>query len=377
MTSGLRDSGLPLTLVAIGAGATTPLPDNVERVPATSMLPSNLGWSIDGLPRGARRAVFDVFHAPAYTAPLWGVHPLVVTIHDVSYERHPEWYPYRIDPVRRWFYRRSAVTADAVITDSLFSRREIAAVYGVPLERIHVVPLGVSAPFMAQAAPRQGTDDGGVNTAAQSLSGTTAGTAAGVDGGAHREPRRIVHVGDLHTRRNLLVIVDALAALRQRPSPACDAELLLIGVDRGAAASIRERAQSLGVLASVTFLPDASDAVIVSELRRAALLAYPSLYEGFGLPVLEAMACGTPVVASTAASIPEVVGDAGVLVEPSDVRGWVDAMASVLESAERARQLSAAGRRRASEFTWTRTAAGTAKVYESVRLKMSDGRLKT
>lgn len=312
-----------------------------------------------------------MFHAPAYTAPLWGVHPLVVTIHDVSYERHPEWYPYQIDPARRWFYRRSAVTADAIVTDSVFSQREIAAAYEVPIDRIHVVPLGVSAPFTVPdsahgAAAKHGPAS---RTRTETPQG---GASAAAAGNTMPARRRIIHVGDLHARRNLLVLVDALATLRQRQGAAGDAELLLIGVDRGAGTSIRERAQSLGVLGSVAFMPDASDAVVVREMREAVLLAYPSLYEGFGLPVLEAMACGTPVVASNAASIPEVVGNAGLLVEPSDVRGWVSAIASVLDSSQRAGELSAAGRRRAAAFTWARTARETLRVYEGVRRKISD-----
>ena len=105
-------------MLAIGAGEQQQLPRGVRGIGARSWVPTNLGWSVDGLPRAARRMAFDVFHAPAYTAPLWGVHPLVVTLHDVSYERRPEWYPYRGDRLRRWFYRRSALSADLVITDS-------------------------------------------------------------------------------------------------------------------------------------------------------------------------------------------------------------------------------------------------------------------
>lgn len=342
----------------MGAERSARLPANVHAVAARSFLPTNIGWSFDGLPRAARRTGFDVFHAPAYTAPQWGVHPLVVTIHDVSYERHPEWYPYHIDPLRRWFYRRSARVADAIITDSSFSRSEIAAAYGIPLERIHVVPLGVSTPFTTHQDEPAGARRPIMANLEQATPSTRAGSVA--DEGAPR----IVHVGDLHARRNLLVLVEALAALRERSGPTSTTELLLIGVDRGAAAAIRERAQTLGVIGSVTFMPNADDETVVRELRRAAVLAYPSRYEGFGLPVLEAMACGTPVVASTAASLPEVVGGAGILVDPSDVRGWVDAIAAVIESPGRANHLSDAGRQRAATFTWTRTAVKTAEVYE-------------
>ena len=326
-------------MVAIGAGEPQPLPRGVRGVHARSWVPTNLGWSLDGLPRAARRTAFDVFHAPAYTAPLWGVHPLVVTLHDVSYERRPEWYPYRVDRVRRWFYRRSALSADLVITDSDFSRREIEAAYGIHADRIRVVPLGVGSPFVAaQPVAPQPQSDGPV----------------------------ILHVGDLHARRNVGVLVEALALLHRRDDALKHTVLVLAGVDRGSGAVIRARADVLGVTSAVRFVTVADDATVVGWLRRASLLAYPSLYEGFGLPALEAMATGTPVVASTAASIPEVVGQAGVLVDPSDVRAWYEALVAVLGSPSRAAQMREAGLARAATFTWRRTAIATREVYREL-----------
>ena len=111
----------------------------------------------------------------------------------------------------------------------------------------------------------------------------------------------------------------------------------------------------------------ASDDEVVALMRRASAFAYPSLYEGFGLPPLEAMACGTPVIASSAASIPEVVGDAGLLVDPRDVRGWHDGLVAILGSRDRSAALRAAGLARAATFTWRRTATQTIDVYRSIR----------
>jgi glycosyltransferase involved in cell wall biosynthesis len=142
-------------------------------------------------------------------------------------------------------------------------------------------------------------------------------------------------------------------------------ELILVGNDRGARASIEARARDLGVTEAVRFESAADDMSVVNLLRRASVFAYPSLYEGFGLPVLEAMACGTPVIASRAASIPEVVGDAGVLVEPLDVKAWIEALAAVLMSSERSGALRSSSLARAALFPWTRTAAGTYDVYVS------------
>lgn len=336
LTSALLAIDADLKLIAIGPDASD-LPPSVGHVSADGLLGTNLGWCLDGLPRGCRRSNLSVFHAPAYTAPLWGVHPLVLTIHDVSYERHPEWYPYQRDPLRRAFYRRSALVADRVITDSEFSRQEIHAAYGIDVNRICVIPLGVGAPFTHRPDHHH----------------------------AKTDPPTIVHVGDLHARRNVSVVVEALAELRRRDG-FLNTELVLAGVDRGAAATLLQRAQHLGVSNAIRFVPDADDSTVVELLHRASVVAYPSLYEGFGLPALEALACGAPVVASNAASIPEVVGTAGLLVDPRDVRGWYEALAAVLSSSERSARMRAAGLARAATFTWERTARETLAVYRAV-----------
>ena len=146
LVAALRAIGAPLDLIALG-GRPESVPAGVQQVPESWHPPTNLGWAAVGLPRAARRAAVDLIHAPAYTAPLSAPVPIVVTIHDVSYERHPEWYPYRRDWLRRAFYRRSARAAAHVVTDSEFSRGEIAAAYDVPLDRITVAPLGASTGF--------------------------------------------------------------------------------------------------------------------------------------------------------------------------------------------------------------------------------------
>jgi hypothetical protein len=159
-----------VTVTAIGGRSATSAMRHRAGGPS---LPTNLGWCATGLPLAARSVEFDVFHAPAYTAPLWGVRPLVITIHDVSYARHPEWSPHPggIGPIRQWFYRTSALRATRVITDSEFSASEITAAYSIPADRIDVVPLGVSPRFHQDlTVPRE---------------------------------RCVLHVGDIHPRRHL------------------------------------------------------------------------------------------------------------------------------------------------------------------------------
>lgn len=319
-------------VIAAGTSADADLPAGVSGSAASASLPTNLGWMVSGLPRSARSARLDVFHAPSYTAPFAGPRPLVLTIHDISYERHPEWYPYRRDPVRRAFYRWSARAADRIITDSHFSKAEIAAGYDLDPDRISVVPLAAGATFCP---------------------GESRSTPAAP---------YVLHVGDLHPRRNLAVAVRALKRVRARRPDLRGLRLVLAGVDRGSGAALVQNSSPEDA-EMIELAGRISDDALVQLYRSAVGLVYPSLYEGFGLPLLEAMACGTPVIAARSSSIPEVTSDAAVLLDPNDDAGWAEAIESLFDR-EAAGQLKAAGLRRAAMFTWDRAAAETVAVYE-------------
>ena len=318
-------------VVAAGRSARIDLPAGVASSAASASLPTNLGWMISGLPRAARSAHLDVFHAPSYTAPFGGPRPLVLTIHDISYERHPEWYPYRRDPARRAFYRWSARTADRIITDSEFSKQEIAAGYGLDPARISVVSLAAGAAF----------------TPVEHIPSTAS--------------PYLLHVGDLHPRRNLAVAVRALKRVRAHRSDLRGLRLVLAGVDRGSgAALVQNSSPEDGEM--IELAGSVSEDALLRLYRGAQGLVYPSLYEGFGLPLLEAMACGTPVIAARASSIPEVAGDAAVLLDPNDDAAWAAAIESLFDSSIAA-HLRAAGIRRAAQFTWLGAAHATVDVY--------------
>ena len=335
--------GEPITVVSLG-GDPRGIPTGLEHVAGSAHPPNNAGWTLIGLPRTAARAGVDLIHAPAYTAPFWAGVPVVLTIHDVSYETHPEWYPYRRDWLRRYFYRRSAKSAARVLTVSAFSASEISAAYGIPPSRITVTPLGVHGTF--------GMGDPNLP----------------LDLPANVTEPFLLHVGDIHERRNLPMLVDALLAARRHFGAAAAISLVLAGVDRGVSEELCAMATDAGTPDAVVALGPVSEDRVHALYRGATALVYPSLYEGFGLPLIEAMASGTPVLASHEASIPEVLGGAGWLLDPRDVSAWRDAIIRVVNDESLRDDLRMRGLARAATYTWQRTARLTLDVYrEAVR----------
>jgi glycosyltransferase involved in cell wall biosynthesis len=333
--------GEPIELVILGGSSSAPAPAGAERIAESWHPPTNVGWSLVGLPRAVRRGDVDLLHAPAYTAPFWSAVPVVLTIHDVSYARHPAWFPYRQDALRRAFYRRCALGATIVITDSEFSASEIQAAYGIDRHRIVVVPLGVDGSF-------------------QTIGGAgPSPLPAGVSG------PYVLHVGDLHERRNLPMVVAAVLEAR-RHGPLSALRLVLAGVDRGVGDEVAAVAARAGMPDALVRLGSVEEEALRALYRSALALVYPSRYEGFGLPLLEAMACGTPVLASRAASIPEVVGDAGLLLNPHDSAEWTEAIVRIAGDETLRGTLRASGLARAATFTWSRTARQTLEVYRRV-----------
>jgi len=325
-------------VVAIGAPPDADMPAGIQRRSAVSF-PTNLGWMAASIPLAARGAALDVYHAPAYTAPLWGVHPQVLTIHDVSYERRPEWNAYRNDPVRRLFYRVSARVADRILTDSVFSRTEITAAYGIPEHRIDVVPLAAGRAFTPGAFD-----------------------PAGITG---RRAPYALHVGDLHIRRNVCTGLAAILAARRSHPGTAGLSLVCAGVDRGTRDALLAQARDAEDTDALAILGAVPEAVLVNLYRGAALLVYPSRYEGFGLPILEAMQCGIPVLGSRAASIPEIVADAGILLDELDVEQWTAAITAVVTDSRMRADLSKKSIARAAQYSWARTARETVAAFRA------------
>lgn len=250
---------------------------------------------------GRVSARVDVLHCTTFRAPLRPRAPLVVTVHDLALLRHPGAFPrwHRVSGSKA--LRAGVLAADAVVCVSEFTRDELVALLPVPPERIRVVPNAVDPVF------------------------TSAHVAA--------EGDYVLAVGTLEPRKNLAAAVEAAR---------------LAGVELRVAG-----AAGWGGVAAPGWLGEPSDEELAALMRGARCLVYPSLYEGFGLPVLEAMACGTPVVTSRGGATEEVAGTAAVLVDPEEP----EAIAAGIEEAGRRRdELVAAGRERAAAFTWQRSA---------------------
>lgn len=334
-----------IDVIAVDPPPGITLPTGTVPGPRAAVLPTNLARAALALPRAVRQARIDLFHAPAYTAPLAGFTPVVLTIHDVSYARRPEFYAHPSGRLRQWFYRRSAVTAARIQTDSEFSRREIEGAYGIPESSISVVPLGVGKPFTPlQKARREPLADLGVS-------------------GPY-----VLHVGDLQPRRDLITALHAVIAVRCRGRGGDDMQRLRFvcaGKDCGSGDGLRAAAAAAGMPDALVLLGSVAEDHLVTLYRNAVALVYPSRYEGFGLPVLEAMACGLPVVAADAGSVPEVLGDAGILVPAGDVRSFEEAVSALVSQPERRALLCQRGLTRASIFSWERTARGVLGVYRA------------
>jgi glycosyltransferase involved in cell wall biosynthesis len=264
-------------------------------------------WYPLALPRSTRHS--DVLHCPTFRGPFTSSVPLVVTVHDLAVLRHPGTFNQWTRRYSRLAVPRVAWAARRLIAVSGFTRDEIVDLLGVPAERIDVIPNAVGPPFV------------------------TNGPAADGD--------YVLAVGTLEPRKNLAAAQEAARRL--------SAPLKVVG------------ARGWGGVQIDGWLGRVSDDELARLYRGARCLVYPSLYEGFGIPVLEAMACGTPVVTSAGGATEEVAGGAAVLVDPRDPAAIA---AGIEEAAGRRDELRARGLERAGRFTWERVAAETWAVYE-------------
>ena len=295
-------------------------------------------------PVALRRAGVDLLHALAFVAPVAAPCPFVVTIYDLSFLRYPE----AFRPFNRWylsrFTARSVERAAAIITISESTRQDVIELLGASPERVHTIYCGVDRAFR----PRPEAE------------------VATFKASHHLPDSFILFLGTLEPRKNVDGLIRAYARWREQDKAA--PPLIVAGGKGWYYTKIFELVERLNLTDFVRFPGYVPQQELSLWYNAASLFVYPSHFEGFGLPVLEAMACGTPVITSTVSSLPEVAGTDGAawLVDPTDNEALAEAMAQMMSQPDRRVDMSARGRARAAGFQWERTARETVAVYQKV-----------
>lgn len=304
------------------------------------------------LTAAARRYNLELIHDPNGIAPFLGPSGgarRVVTIHDAFPYVYPETHN-RLDNWRyRWLLPRAARRAARVVTDSQHSRRDLQRYLGLSQSDLAVVTCGLSADFrpVAETAARRATLD---------RYGIT-------------RPY-LLYVGGINARKNIARLFEAYARVRLRHP---EIELVIGGKRQWQVDEIDATFERLALHGHVRFTGYLDDADLPALYSAARAFVFPSLYEGFGLPPLEAMACGAPVITSNVSSLPEVVGDAALLADPYQIDELADAIGRVLDDAGLAQTLRDRGQARAAQFTWTRAAREMLTVYEQALARPAHG----
>jgi glycosyltransferase involved in cell wall biosynthesis len=283
----------------------------------------------------------DLFHATDHLLPKMEGVPSVFTLHDTAYLHFPRFYLPRNRAYLRVMMPRFLRRADQVIAVSEQTKRDALRFYGMDPGKVRVIPEGVDARFRPDVDPAVVAD---VRL-------------------RYRLPRRFVlNVGTIQPRKNLVTLLDAFdVARRHHP----DVGLVVAGAKGWLYEEFFARIRERGLTSHVTLTGHVDDRDLPALFNAAEVFAYPSVYEGFGLPPLEALACGTPVLCSNASSLPEVVGEAGILIPPKDVDAWVHALDTILDDDGSRRELRRLGPERARAFTWDAAARRTLEVYRS------------
>lgn len=280
----------------------------------------------------------DVYHFPNFIRPPLTRGNSVVTIHDAAFLRFPE-----TIEAKNYRYLSSKIKgtterADAIICVSAFTARELEERLGVPPDRLHVIPSGLDA-----ATRRAGPD-----------------AIAALRKQRQLDRPYLLSVGTLEPRKNYPFLIDVFDRLD------FDGDLVIAGMKGWKTEAIFARRDAAKRRDRIRFLEFVGDDELIALYSGAELFVMPSLYEGFGFPPLEAMQCGTPVIAAATGSLPEVLGQAAVMIHGFDVDAWAHAMASLLADPSRCAALGTAGMNHASTYTWERTAQQTWALYRSL-----------
>jgi len=284
--------------------------------------------------------LFNVYHQPNYIPNVF-IGKTITTIHDMSYRVFPQYHPRRRVILLRTFEKRLR-RADRIITDSEFSRQQIVEMLKVPEERVTVTYLGAGSQYQ----PITILKDKKLDLQAR-----------------YGLPEQfLLYVGTIEPRKNLERLIEALY-IYQQEEPGSALKLVLAGGKGWLYEEILARIKALHLEQDVLFTGYVNSEDLPYLYNMAEAFVYPSLYEGFGLPPLEAMACGTPVISSNAASIPEVVGEAGILADPYKVNELAEAICRVAGSASLREEMARKGLKQAQRFSWRQCAIETLQVY--------------
>jgi glycosyltransferase involved in cell wall biosynthesis len=334
-----------MTVVPVSFGVPVPstsfFPGNVEQFGKYSLsaaLSAAAGFPFPGTARLS--AEIDLMHATDHMIPKLGKVPVVATLMDAIPLSHPEWVTLRFRTAKNALWKKASHWATQIITISEYSKCQIAEHFGLPPERISVTPLGVDERWFRPVAGGKWED---------------------VSSRLGLPEHFFLFVGTLQPRKNVGRVIDAYRALPRAVRD--EVPLLIAGRAGWQCDDVVSALTSQAYGSSVRWLRHLPDDDLLAVMKNATALVQPSLYEGFGLPVLEAFAAGAPVITSNTTALPEVAGDAAILVDPLDTGAISEAMTKLLENGELAGSLRSRGRLRAKAFSWDRTAAMTLDVY--------------
>lgn len=334
--------------------------DSRFRAPGITIIPNRVPlrhpiarivWEQLALPLHLSRIDADLQHGLVNVLPLASQVPGVVTVHDLSFVRLPDKFP----PAKRYYLTRlcraSAQKAQRVIAVSRQTADDLMRYFEIPAQKIEIIHNGVEARF------QPGTQE----------------EAAQFRAAKGLPERFFLFVGTLEPRKNLESLLTAFARFQAQPKYA-DIKLVMAGGKGWFFEDIFRRVMELGLEESVRFPGFVPDAELPDWYRAAFAFVYPSLFEGFGLPVLEAMACGTPVICSRAGSLLEIVGDAAITAPATDRDAWVAALTLAASQDALRLHLRAASQARAARFSWEATARQTLELYEAIATEIKTAR---
>jgi glycosyltransferase involved in cell wall biosynthesis len=304
--------------------------------------PKRFLWDQFGVTKAANQQKVDLLHQPAFSAPIFFKGKIVVTVHDLIAVHFGEDIPFWSRQFFGAWMPYSYKFADHMIAVSNHTKKDIIDLLKVPEDKISVIYEAADAKF------KPTKDKECLNKVKEKY-------------GINQD--FILHVGTLNPRKNLGFLIDVFAEVAKKIP---NYQLVIAGKKGWYYENIMLQVKALGIEDKVLFIGYIDEEDKVAMYGAATLLAFPSLYEGFGLPPLEAMSCGLPVIASNRSSIPEIIGLAGPLIDPKDKLAWVKTIIAILNDKNKLAEYSQKGLVQASRFSWRKTAQETIKVYDQI-----------